>query len=440
MKTLAEARPEQEIHMFGVSRIPKMENYLLASSSENLPDDTPLKIKVTEKTADLFLAPTQGGIRMLSEELPMTVHYDRPSSDGDSNRHELSFYEAICFDDGNTSIVFGLILDELETNEFLTHEETVEVLRIIKTFAVPLYELEIYKAKAKSLEEEVNLMAGGLRDSNPNLLKALQGKKEEEERPVVPTNKRGYQKILDPELFLYTAQLLRQYNDRILDHPTIKMELSSAYSMSGDSTQGLKESMDRQFDLVRNISSLASLLQPNVSPLIDPMPMQKFMQELNIVAHNAASRYHVNIELDPHTRNTYGSGDKDTLLQILRKLLDFTFAQNPDCHCWLRTEVSPQKVETGNILVEIEDDGKIPLNTPPQLLMSRLGQLGDSHPRLKDGGALILKLLDLFMLRSGGKMKLDRGTHGGFTVQLIIPLVSRTQISKRRSVENISNF
>ncbi len=440
---LEEEKPDQEVHLFGVSRIQRMPSFLLASTAESFPEKIPHRVQVTEKTADLFLAPTEGSIRMLSEELPMSVIYEMNDSGEEDARRELNFYEAICFDAGESSIIFGLILNDTPLEEYLSSEEIAELLPLIRTQAVPLFERFLYRQAFERLEKEIDVMAGMVRESTAGTPTVASGPTSAPAPSANATARSMMDNLLNPHFFHYVSQEVRDAVEDVLTCEEIQYELSQLGSVSpGGKAPQLQTAVDHLQGLMRNLSNISALMQPNVVPQTTSFSMQKFMQDLHTAAGAVSSRHRVKLHADPHVRNFFARGDQDTLLRLLERLMEFNFAQARGKQAWVRMETSARRVDKGQLMIEIEDEGEIPLGVPLGSLLQRMKDHAESHPRLQQGGGLLLLLIDLFLQRSGGKLKLDLGLNSCYTVQIILPMVSRSEMERGRTSqqEAITHF
>lgn len=439
LEALREAKPDQEIQIFGVSRIPRMPNYLLASTSEQTPGSDPIRIQVTEKTADLFLSPTEPGVRMLQQEWPMTVFHDAGNAEGEAERRELSFYEAICFDGVESSIILGLILNEGTLSDFLTAEEISELLPLVRAQGITQYELFIYRNAHKTLEMEVELMTGLVRESSPELLAISTpkpaGEKQEDGASLRPRHRKESDNIvLTPAFFQYTAKELRTSLEKVLATPEARMTLNDteAGPSLDDQTSALKGALEHQKRLIKNLGNIAALMQPNVRPQQDVIGLQKFMHELEPLARRCGQRHGVRVDVDEHTRNIFAAGDEKTILRVLSRLMEFQFPLCRGGQCWIRIDEDPKRGEQGYVMLEVEDDGKIPAGVGLETLLQRVKQHGEKHPRLKNGGAILFQFITMFLEKSGGEFRLAFGLNGGFAAQFLLPKVSRAEMERAR--------
>lgn len=407
---LLEQHPDQEVHVLGVSRIPKMPNYLISSSSENLKTDEPVRIHMTEKTADLFLAPVECGVRMLKEEFPMTVYYD---IGGDmSRRLELNFYEAISFDGDDSSLILALVLNEGSMQDFLPPEEVASLNPLIRSQGIPLFELHVYRAAHSLLEEEAKLMTGVMRDSNPELLRILPNQRGDTEIYTDPA--------LDTSFLQYAAiQLRMSLKDLMANIPGEERKVTR--TNSGQLSISTQKDQSWHETLIKSFSNIATLLNPQVKPRIAAIKVTDLLRGLSTIAHRSAATYHVDLEVDEPPGDAVISGDQAAILRLCERLFDFTFPLCKEGKCWIR---AVERTSQNYFVIEIEDSGPIPTIPAPTMLLRNLNQYAQDHPRLKNGGGIIFKLLSVFCERCEGRSNLTLGMHDGFAVQLVFPLLT----------------
>ncbi len=429
IEALREAKPDHELHVFGVSRIPRTPNFLLGSSSEAYVSDGPLVVNVTPKTAELFLAPTKPGVRMLSEELPMLVRYDLDHSD---RRIDLSFYEAICFDAEHSSIILGLTLSEISVGEFLTSDELADLLPIVRSLAVPLLENEQLRSKAARMEDDMQAMTTVMRESNPELSKLSsvsflpQSSSESSHGPW------------DAEFLQYCMSELKRTLDNVVRINGQQLEMSRTSLGSPQLHQmavRVSNATESHQTIMKNVMSLAALSGRDVKPRQGAFPMQSLIQELYGVAVSVAEPFDTRVELDERTRNIYVNGDQATLLGMLERLIRNCAENARGGTIWIKSEDSADIAPEGMVLLEIRDDGKVNEEVPAYKLMDRVSLHHLDHPRLRNGGGVLYQLLDLFLAKSGGKFALRYGVNGEMCVQLMLPLVSRSELERIKAGE-----
>lgn len=429
IEALRQQKPDQEVHIFGVSRVPRTPNFLLGSSSEAFVHEGPLVVNVTPKTAELFLAPTQPGVRMLSEELPMLVRYDLENAD---RRIDLSFYEAICFDSERASIVLGLTLTEMDVNEFLSPEEMGELLPIVRSHAIPLLENEQLRSQVHRMEDDMQAMTIMMRESNPEISK-LSG------LSYLPqTSSDSATGQWDPEFLQYCSRELKQTFDQLQRISAQQLEMSRTSLGSPqlhDVAQRMAAFVDLHSSILRNMASLAALSSRDVKPRRGAFPMQGLLRELYGMAVGIAEPFGTRVEMDERTRNIYVSGDQQTLLGMLERLIRNCAQNARNGHIWIRSQDSSDVAPEGMVMLEVRDDGPVNEDVPAYKLMDRVSLSHLDHPRLRNGGGVLFQLLELFMVKSGGKFNVRYNVDGGLCVQLMMPLVSRAELERIKAGE-----
>jgi hypothetical protein len=434
---LQQAKPDNEIHLFAVSRIPKMPNYLIGSTSETFPQDEPLRMRVTEKTAETFLGPVEYGVRMIRQELPLSVFIDLDSGE-ETRRHELTFYDAVCFDTKDTSIIMALVLSDGDLGDFVSAAEIGELLPIIRIQGIPLVESYIYRVSCVLKDQELDLVTGL---AYRNTISAAPPAPLLAEKPVVMEERKkpktAFQTYITPEFFDYATRELRTCLDELVATREIRSEMLDSHAGIGeqDEMTPLRAAINYQTHLIRNLTNLNALLQPQVKPQVEPVSMQKFMRSLGTIVRRIADRYEVTADVDTEVRNFYAAGDEETLLRICERLLEFHLSLCRGGACWVRLDDDPRRGEAGFVMIEIEDNARVIEDIQLEALMGNLRQYGSTHPRIRRGGAVLYQLLALFLEKSGGKFRLGRGKSDGFAAQILLPKVSRSEVDRSKATE-----
>ncbi|CAN5261717.1 hypothetical protein BH09SUM1_BH09SUM1_27620 [soil metagenome] len=438
VETLDEAKKDCEIHLFGVCRVKGMPNYLLATTEQKIPKAAPLKINVTEKTAEIFLSPVQEGVRIIQQDLPMIMLYEIPG-DPERKKHEIAFYEAICFDILDYSLVIGLVLSEGTAAEFLSPEEVAEILPAIRAQGLPLFELMLMRDAVVRLQEEVQLVMGVVRESSPEIRKLSFG------QPVTPPPI-SYSMSQNPQMaesaFLqYTIQELRAPMTQLIAANEEQIRLCENGSKDGkllDLSRAVRSASAQQMGLLKNLGSVAALMHNDVKPRAGSFPLQTLVRELNQAGSELASGRGIRIVLDENTRNVHVSGDRETLFRMGERFMDFAFQSGTGADFYIRSDNRPERVEPGFVLLEFEDLSPGSSEMPPSQLLNRQNLVGTQHPRLRRGGGILFQLLSLYMEKSGGKFRLATGPNGGFAAQMFLPVVARPEREKTRSGNDTS--
>jgi signal transduction histidine kinase len=423
LKHLRETKPDQNINIFAFSRIAKTPNFLIASTSERFPNNRPIQIQVTEKTADLFLTPRDKGVRMLSVELPMEVYYY--SNEEPPRRFDLNFYEAISFDSENYSIVFGLVLNDLELNEFLLAEEISELFPLIRSVAFPLYSLLNQRVRTRRLEEEVSLLSNMMRESHPELQKYFPESDIKPKKPVEKNNKKTTKSELTPGLMLYSIQELRDCLLHIMAITNKSVEMAGDLGTDSPLIQNLltaKPIADHQNTMIRNLANYFMLLMPEVKIQPNDFSLQEMVYKFYTSAEQIATQYGAKVRIEEAPVNPIVSGDQSALLGLMLRMFESSIINAPNATYHVRYETESPRTENKYVLLEIEDNGECPATPTPDKVLESLNHQVD-HPRFKNGAGISFVLMTQFMTKSGGKFHLALGSQGGLSCQIFLPLV-----------------
>lgn len=436
VELLQEHKADHDLHLFGISRTPRDPNYLLASSQETLPGE-PLRINFTEQTANVFLAPAQPGVRFLREEFPMTITYDVPNTEP-PKRQEVAFYEAICFDTADYSIIMGLIVHEGELEEFLPSDEMAELLPLIRSQGIPLLELYISRQVGEQQREEIRLMMSIMRESNPEIQKMnLASLGELISRPASIAAPTTNSHIFEAAFLQYIVQELRAPLAQIMAANDRVLELTAnsfGNAELAELTNKARLASELQLSVLRNLSNVAALCQ-DARPRTGVFAMQQLIRELYPLAVERAAPYHVQIKLEELTRNIYVSGDRETLFRMAERIFEHVFPFCAEGTLYIRTEDNSDRVDHGFVVLEFEDTGEVPDDVPASALLNRQNVMAVNHPRLRRGGGVLFQLLGIYMEKVGGKFRLSTGLNGNFSIQMILPLVSHSEMERIKAGE-----
>lgn len=431
---LHESKDEHEIHIMGVNRAPKMANFFLASSTERGVRNTPIPITLTKKTGELFLAaPTNGtGIRLLKEELPMTISY---LSGTPPKKHEIPFYDALCFDFGEYTIAIGLVIPEGTLEDFFSTEEISELMPLVRCHAIPLLEAHTLRYLKAQQDADVDQLLNLMRQSNPEF-----GNRVSASQAGIPKIDDSEEKFrsFDAGFLMHVAQEFRAPLMKITATLDQLIELSQTSLGSPELTelaQATRNAALLQQEMLRSLTNIATLSQPDVKPRVAPFPMQGLIRELYPAAVQSAARHQVEIKLQEYTRNIFVNGDQKTLVTMCERLFAFTIPFAQGGKLWIRTDDNPERVEKGFVSIEIEDSGQVPRDVSPAKLLTAEQMARLAHPRLRKGGGMLYQLIQLFLEKSGGKFKLGYGSNDGFCVYLILPLIGRAEMEKIKEGE-----
>lgn len=432
LELLKEVKPEHEVYVFGISRVPKVPSYLLGSTNLSITVEEPLPITVTPKTADLFLGKVQIGVRYLHEELPLTMLY---ASQPDGKRVELQFYEAVCFDAQESSLVLALLLSDLHVNEYLTTDEISILAPLVRTHAIPLLELHVAQVTRRQLDDEMKSMIDFMRSQNPELARGMSGPPSMGASIGMAPKVGGDSGEMYENSFLqYIVQELRDPMKKLQAAADKQFEQTRASgSALHDNSVAIKQSAELQTAILKSLNNLTALAQPEVKPRTGAFSMQGFMREVYPLALEYASRHKITMKVDERTRNIYVAADKETVLKMMERLLDFMLPFAEGGQLWIRSDDSPEKVNAGFVAIEFEDSGAYPKEIPLAQLLNR-SQVGViQHPRLKRGGGILFQVLSKFLEKCAGSFKLITGEHSGFTARFVLPLVSRAEMERIRA-------
>lgn len=434
---LREAKPEHELHLFGFNRLPKSVSFFLASSSERAVQSQPVPVSLTRRSAELFLgAPLNGsGIRLLKEELPMTVIYQVGTP---PKKQEIPFYDALCFDVDEYTIVAGLVLPEGTLEDFMSQEELAELTPLVRCHAIPLLEASTLRYLKARQDADVDQLLNLMRQSNPDLGQRFANGMPSGTVPIRTEDDSERFRSFDAGFLLHVAQEFRAPLTKMMATLDQLIELSQTSLGSPELTeiaQATRSAALLQQEMLRSLMNIATLCQPDVRPRLQPFPMQGLIRELYPAAVQIASRYQVEIKLQEYTRNIFVNGDQKTIVTMCERLFAFTMPFCQGGKLWIRTDDSPERVEKGFVSVEIEDSGTVPRDVSPAKLLSpeQLARL--AHPRLRKGGGLLYQLIQLFVEKSGGRFRLSYGANDGFCANLVLPLISRAEMEKIREGE-----
>ncbi|MBI1289849.1 hypothetical protein GC173_01210 [bacterium] len=431
LEGLQSVKPDHEAYLFGVSRVPRMPNALLAASGEKEPlGDHPPHLYLTEQTVDIFLGPRPAGVRIIKEEYPLAVACEIP---GSPKRREIAFYEAICFDGPHSSLVMGLVIHDGTVSEFLQPDEIGQLLPIIRAHAIPLLELYQHREMTRRQDEEIKLMMGVVRDSSGeasrmNLSQLI--------APTpLPTANRE-QTLSEASFLQYLTGELRTLLNQNLAATEKLSELTRGQEHSHELASSAYATARQMRRILRNLANMASLAHPEVRPRRGAFSLQQLVRSIYTMATDECMTAQVRLRLEENTRNIYLSGDRETILKMVERIIKFSVSFCPEgTELIVRTDDNPDRVEAGFVSLEIEDLGQNAREINPGNLLVRAQLNTTQHPRLRRGGGILFQMLQLYMEKSGGKFRLTRGLENGFCVQLILPLVSRAEMEKLKAGE-----
>jgi len=411
---LGESKPDHEIHVLGISRKPRVPSFLVGSSSEKLPHGDAVQINLDEQVAQKLLASVDRGIRVFSEDLPMIAYYY--INEGQSKR-EVRFYEAVCFDTPETSIVLGLTLIDQELPDFLPQEELMEMLPLFVNHAIPLFDLLATEILRQRAEEEIMAFTEVLRENNPEVQQTAVSEL------LSRNNQQNYQ--FGPKFLSYLMGELRTTCNQMEGCLNTSGVLGSAQP---EAVASLRKTFQDHSRYMKQIANFASLAQPDVRPREGYYPMKNLVNELQHLASGFRAKYDVQIKVEEHTRNIFISGDEATQVKLCQQLMEFVLPHCAGGTLWIRTDDNSKVVDEGFALLEFEDSGEVPREIAPSALLdfNNLGEL--KHPRLENGGGILFQLLNVYLQKSKGRLQLSFGENNGFAVRMILPQVSRSVV------------
>jgi len=431
LDALQSAKPDHEAFLFGVSRVPRMSNVLVAIANDtpHESDHLPL-LYLTEQTVDIFLGPRPAGIRLIKEEYPLSVSCEIP---GSPKRREVAFYEAICFDGPQTSLVMGLVIPDGSVNDFLEPEEISLLLPLIRAHAIPLLELYQYRDMTRRQDEEIRLIMGVMRDSTGEASRLTLTQL----LTPTPMPGNGREQTLAEAAFLqYLAGELRTLLNQILGTSERLVELTKSEATSHEVAVTGHAAARQMRRILRNLANMASLAHPEVRPRRGAFSLQQLVRAIYTMATDECMGSSVRLKLEENTRNLYLSGDRETVLKMIERMIKFAVSFCPEgTELYIRTDDSPDHVEAGFVAIEIEDLGQNARDVNPAHLLTRSQLPTLQHPRLRRGGGVLFQMLQLYMEKSGGKFRITRGRQNGFCMQLVVPLVSRAELEKLKAGE-----
>lgn len=434
LDALSGCKPDHELHVLGLNRLPRLPHFLVASSSEKLPEGRETLAVLGKRTAEALLGAEGPGVRFVQQEMPMAVHYRALGPEGEAKTVELQFYDAVCFDGPEHTLVLALILTECEATEFLAPEELSELLPLIRSLAIPLLETATSRYQRLRTEKDMMSLLNLVQSSNPEI--NTEGVLRTDDTTFV--EREADDREFSPQFLLYLAQELRAATNTILATNEKLVEMCGT-SLGSPELAGMAQTVQGaarfQSDVLRNLANLAALSQGPVRPQVAPFAMQAFIREVYPAAVQMASRFEVRIKLEEYTRNIFLHSDHKTLVRMSERLMHAMMQHCRGGHFYLRTDDNPEKVESGNVAIEFEDSGELPDAPPLHQLLSAEVLAAGAHPRLRRGGGVLLQLLQVFSEKCGGSFTLRKGDHGGFCVRLILPQVSRAEMEKIKAGE-----
>lgn len=417
VQVLAESKPDHEVFIFGVSRDLKTPNYLLATSQE-LFFNPPIRITMTKRTADVFVGHGKVEVRFLSQEFPMSVNCH---PEGEDRQIPLNFYEAVCFDCGEISIVLGLIVHDGDLEDFLPHQEIVEVHPLIYSHAIPLFELYLLRFHVVRADKDVNLLVNLMRETNPDIAKIqLELESAHEEKKVLHDEV----VTLREEVFSipFVQYVIRELGAHIADARQYLQQLAQQGPDARRISNSVQRGVSMQQGILRNVHNLAALANPEVRPLESTCSLAELAGRVQSSALRLAAPFQLTIKREDKIQDRTVRADLETLAKLIDRLLEYIAATAMQGTIWIRIRGEEESPVEGCATLEIEDTGLLPDGSRPEELLDSSGYLGMSHPRLANGGGVLFQLLALYLEKTGGHFRLLPGRSGGLAAAFLLPI------------------
>ncbi|MCC6546811.1 hypothetical protein IT570_06540 [Candidatus Sumerlaeota bacterium] len=394
---LRQEKPDNEFYIIAFSRVPRIPALLLGSSAKISNSEAPPRVVADDKCAQTFFGTVARGVRVIREELPLTVRYD--GGNGETSAwHELAFYDCVCFDTPDSCIVLGFVLDDLELDELFTNEEVLSLSRTIFAQGVPLYEAFIFRTACAERDEELNMVSRLVRSG-------AMGDFPSGEHAVPRGGRTPFSENITQDFFEYAVgQWRRSWN-----------EINHALDASGSD---LLPAMERQDAMLRNLSNIAALLHPHVKPQIDVLMVSEFVNTLREVALNCAHAANVTLQVEDRAPDEPVAVDAAALVKLCEKIMWHHYGAYGATSAVLSAEMADGPEAMDFVALRISDDGHANSeeSTPSNLAAIDGGQ----KMRLGNGGGILYLLGVLLLQKGGGRFRL-RPVETGYCAELLLP-------------------
>ncbi|MCC5876141.1 MAG: hypothetical protein JJU11_07995 [Candidatus Sumerlaeia bacterium] len=426
VQVLEEAKSDHEVFVFGISRDLKTPNYLLGTSQEMI-FPPPIRITMTKRTADVFVGHGKVEVRLISQEFPMSVNCH---PEGEERQIPLNFYEAVCFDCGDISIVLGLIVHDSDLSEFMTQQEIVDLHPLIYSHAIPLFELFLLRSHVKRADKDVSLLVNLMRETNPDIAKIqLELESAHEEKKVLdedfdsPTS--------DNETFsvAFVQYLTRELGTHIADARQYLQQLAQQGPDARRIANSVQRGVAMQQNILRNIHNLAALANPEVRPLESTCSLAELAGRVQSSALRLATPYQLTVNREDKVQDITVKADLETLAKLIDRLIEYIAASCMQGTMWIRIRSQEESPVDGCATLEIEDTAHLPESFRPEELLDSSEYLASKHPRLTNGGGVLYQLLTLYLEKTGGHFRLHPGRSGGLVTAFLLPVVSEEKFS-----------
>lgn len=404
MAQMTREKPDQEFHLLGISRVAKTPSFLLASSAAVAAQgEAPHPIHPGEKAAGAFFVPTQRGVRVLREELPIAITFST-ERDPDARRHEATFYDAICFDTKDFSIVLGIEAGDADVDELFTNDEVLALSKVISQQGIPLLESHVLRVACAERDEELNLVsrlvrAGAVGDLSPMLLDGSSGR----------TTRNYFTEQVSQDYFEYViAQWRQSWND-------VRQAMDS-------SLDDMLSAMEQQDRMIRNLANICALLQPQVKPQIEIMGTDELINNVRDAAEGVAARCGIELTCDNQAATESIAVDGSAVVKLCEKMLDYHLVFYPSSCVSISMVVADGADGVDFVALRIEDDGS---GDTDAATPSNLRALDGGQPmRLRNGGGILYLLGSLLLQKGGGRFRL-RPMETGYCAELLLPRARR---------------
>lgn len=427
VQVLKESKLDHEVFVFGVSRDLKTPNYLLGTSQEMI-FQLPIRITMTKRTADVFVGHGKVEVRLISQEFPMSVNCH---PEGEERQIPLSFYEAICFDCGDISIVLGLIVHDSDLSEFMTQQEIVDLHPLIYSHAIPLFDLYLLRSHVKRADKDVSLLVNLMRETNPDIAKIqLELEMAHEEKKVLDDDEID-SSIGENEIFTVTfiQYLTRELGTHIADARQYLQQLAQQGPDARRIANSVQRGVAMQQNILRNIHNLAALANPEVRPLESTCSLAELAGRVQSSALRLAAPYQLTVKREDKVQDLTVKADLETLAKLIDRLLEYIAASCMQGTMWIRIRSEEESPVDGCATLELEDTAELPDGFRPEELLDTSEYLGSKHPRLTNGGGVLYQLLTLYLEKTGGHFRLHPGRSGGLVTAFLLPVVSDEKFS-----------
>jgi hypothetical protein len=415
IQILRENKADHELYLFGITRDPRLPNFLLGTSQE-MAFPLPLRISLTPSTAEAFLSEQRSGVRTISHELPLAVQCH---PEGEDRQIPLRFYEAACFDCGDVTIVMGLIVHDSPLIEFLDPQELAELRPLMANCAAPLLQLHLLNVHRQRAEQDLALMVRMMREtsSDPKSLGILPLQSERLEDKIAEPASAVFDNPFSLDFLQYA---LKEMTVPAHDARQTLHQLTQADPNLRTQASTVTRSLAVHAMILRNFSNLVALSRPDVRPRQATCSLAALAARVQGYALRIAAPYQLAVRREDHIQDAEISADIDTLGRLLERLIDVVAPVTMQGLLQIRIRAGVSGENTA--LLEIEDNGALPEGVTPEELLNPAVYTGTDHPRLANGAGVLYQLLRLYLEKTGGTFDLFPSRSGGLVAVMHFPL------------------